>query len=143
MNGRDFTPIGKIDATGTIQTQFTFTDDQVNFPVLYYRLMQQDDDSTIKHSDVIALQADIQTDAMVINQYNPETGDAQLSIFTQHAGAASLTLVDVQGKTIARYPLNLQAGGNMVQIDLPELASGTYILTANGEQLQASARLIR
>jgi len=37
----------------------------------------------------------------------------------------------------------LQAGGNMVQIDLPELASGTYILTANGEQLQASARLIR
>lgn len=143
LNGRDFIPIGKVDGNGTQQSQFAFTDDQVNFPIIYYRLMQQEDDSTMSYSDVIALQSDMQTDAMIINQYNPESGALQLSIFTRYSGSASLSVVDVQGKTIFRHPVTLDSGANVVQLNLPELASGTYILSANGAQLQATARLIR
>jgi hypothetical protein len=71
-----------------------------------------------------------------LNLYpNPTDGDIHLQFTAQIGGAAQLRITDLSGKSIANYPLQVQAGANLVITDTKQLASGSYlmVLELNGE----------
>lgn len=71
-----------------------------------------------------------------LNLYpNPTDGDIHLQFTAQIGGAAQLHITDLSGKRIADYPLQVQAGANLVITDTQQLASGSYLMVIelNGE----------
>lgn len=71
-----------------------------------------------------------------LNLYpNPTDGDIHVQFSAQVGGAAQLRITDLSGKSIANYPLQVQAGANLVITDTKQLASGSYlmVLELNGE----------
>lgn len=61
---------------------------------------------------------------------NPSDGRIFLSLYSDHDGASTLQVFDKLGRQVCAQPVLLEAGSNVIAVDLP-LSSGLYFLKIN------------
>jgi|APTNR8051073442_1049403.scaffolds.fasta_scaffold00229_53 hypothetical protein len=70
---------------------------------------------------------------------NPaQSGVSMLKINATQDGEASLTMIDALGRIVSERQIGVFAGNNQVEVDVTNLAAGTYfaIVRVNGQQFQ-------
>jgi hypothetical protein len=69
------------------------------------------------------------SDAMIISLYpNPAVNSVSLLISTKRAGMLIIEVIDMMGKKQISKTITSLAGDNKLDLEIPELAQGTYIL---------------
>ena len=60
---------------------------------------------------------------------NPTDGDLHVSFSSNTASSSYVSVRDLTGKEIERYPVHVASGKNLVVIDMSDLAKGTYFIS--------------
>ena len=115
---------------GTVQTNYTFYDNQPVVGNNYYRLKIVDNDGTFTYSNTINIPVDV---AMVngIVKVFPSPTNGLVNIQLQSTKNVSLTLEisNLLGQKVVSRDITLQTGITLVNVDLSELSGGTYIVS--------------
>jgi hypothetical protein len=130
FNGISFTKIADQNPTPTTNgnASYNLTDAGVfdNYKgTVYYRIKQVDHNGTITYSIIRTLK--INSKAFAISLYpNPVVHAANLVFNLEKAQPVTITLIDGVGKTISNYSMQAAKGINQKNIDVKNLAAGTY-----------------
>jgi PKD repeat protein len=142
VNGRDYSAIGKINATqARCALPFDFND---NYPLPgtnYYRLKMTEIDGNISYSRVVTLYT--KNNGVEIVNLVPTLlhHNAIVNISSAKDSKFDLIVTDVQGRVIHKTSTAIQAGYNSLSLNFGNLASGTYNIT--GHTVEGKTRTIR
>lgn len=130
FNGISFTKIADQNPTPTTNgyASYNLTDAGVfdNFKgTVYYRIKQVDFSGVITYSIIRNLK--LTSKAFALSLYpNPVVHAANLVFNLEKAQPVTITLIDGVGKTISNYSMQAAKGINQKNIDVKNLAAGTY-----------------
>jgi Secretion system C-terminal sorting domain/SprB repeat len=74
---------------------------------------------------------------------NPTIGPVSVSFSAMKEQAATILVLDLSGKILRRVEVNLNKGDNVVQLDLTDIANGTYLIQVIDLQKRTSAPVIK
>lgn len=143
-NGTDYTGIYSITADAVRCAQpFDYTDAQPLPGMNFYRLKMVDIDGKISYSTTVALLNATKGYEIVNMVPNPvsNTGICKLNVSSAQVTRMDIIIADMQGRVVSRQGLSLVAGFNSIDMDLSQLASGTY--TISGIAADGTNRMIR
>jgi hypothetical protein len=127
-DGRNFSQIGQVAATGnssTIRT-YQFTDPSPLKAINYYRLKIVDIDNSAKYSDVRNVKNTGNADFVVYP--NPVKDIMKVDINAERADKGIMIITDINGKQVYIRNVNVAAGNNTFSIDINNMAQGAYII---------------
>ncbi len=130
--GLQFEPIGNVDGNGTTQqnSNYGFIDNDPFEGVNYYRLKQVDENEEFSYSNIIAINSGEVTNTHVtVNNEKFEDNTLNLTIFSTTAGQSDIFIYDMTGAAVASHKLYVGTGANTVNLQIPSLAKGVYILS--------------
>lgn len=127
-DGRNFTSIGQVTATGNNSTtrNYQFTDISPVKAINYYKLRIVDRDNGIKFSDVKRVKNSGNTDFIIYP--NPAKDVIQIDINSDKADKGEMIITDNNGKQVYSRPVNLTTGNNIFSVDIRKMAKGSYII---------------
>lgn len=122
--GAQFTKIGSMAARGNFagETNYRFIDSTPLPSVNYYRLNMIDIDGSSRYSAIVLLQPDAAS--RVVLYPNPTRGLIYLQV--NSIVPATCTIMDMNGRKL--FTQVLQPGAAAYQVDVRQLAPGTYLL---------------
>ncbi|HSC52073.1 MAG TPA: autotransporter-associated beta strand repeat-containing protein [Phnomibacter sp.] len=132
-NGVAFTSIGTVNAMGSGNHQYTFTDTQPFSGIAYYKLQMVDKDGSSSYSRTIAVQNNNNGIAL---QLHPNPAHAVTTV--THAAlvkASSILVYSAAGKLVTTVPV--AAGSTQTLVNVSQLAAGAYLLVLNDGSQQA------
>lgn len=142
-NGRLFTKIGMVNATGnSVQKQYyNFADAAAVTGKNYYRLKMIDADGRIKFSDIIILSVNTDERLMVTSiTPNPFTDKINFNITLNKATAVTVQVMDNAGRILRTINLAGKKDTNPVRLTgFSNFAAGTYyirVITADDLRIQ-------
>ena len=144
LEGRDFIPVGKVQATGWSDdlTYYNWVHELPALDLNYYRIRQVDLDGISSFSPIRSIRLNPAEKKAVQLYPNPTNGQFTLRLSNEYAGEnIQLELLDGQQKVWRRQEIRLSSGGG-VQLDWPELPSGSYILRLQGTRLRESLPVV-
>lgn len=130
--GLQFEPIGSVDGNGNSQqnSNYGFIDNDPFEGVNYYRLKQVDENEEFSYSNIIAINSgEVTSTHVIVNNEKFEGNTLDLTIFSTTAGQSDIFIYDMTGAAIASHKLYVGAGANTVNLQVPSLAKGVYILS--------------
>ena len=138
-DGQSFGSLYEVPATN-IQTvnSYNYTDESPLNGVSYYRLKSVDNDGRFMYSNIVTVNA--QGAELVTVYPNPATSVLK-AIFPATNKAAVISVLDINGKKLASYPL--AEGSTQTTINVAGLAPGNYILLLNNVDKQTTAMFIK
>ncbi len=124
-DGEFFHAIGSVDAAGysTSLEQYAFRDNDPVHGTNYYRLKQVDTDGTFEHSPVDVVEMGHAATAYP----NPTDGLVYLRLHSNDEGPMRYKVRDMYGRDL-REGLVATTGNREIQIDISELATGSYMI---------------
>jgi hypothetical protein len=127
-NGRDFTEIGKVSATGNSGStvNYAFTDNNPVKALNYYRLMIVDRSGQVKYSDIRTVRNEGTADVSVTP--NPVKSVAVLKVTSDVQDKATIVISDMGGKIVYRNNATIAVGTNTVPLEIAALSAGTYVV---------------
>jgi Secretion system C-terminal sorting domain len=132
--------VGIVDGHGTttVETDYTFNDNEVAPNIrYYYRLKQVDDNGNFTYTEVVTAEIYGQATLSIKGFIpNPTAGSTSLIITTSKATDVSIQLFDILGQNITTAQNHqLAPGANTLDFDFRSLAAGTYtaVLTTGNE----------
>lgn len=127
-DGRNFTSIGEVAATGNSNTvhDYSFTDLNPGKGDNYYRLRTIDKDNSSKLSDTRRIRNIGIADVRIYP--NPAPDNLNLAINADKASIGQLSITDISGKIIYTRSVNLPAGNTILTIPTNNIAAGTYLM---------------
>ena len=128
-NGRNFSAIGQIAATGNSYTtiNYSFTDNAPAKGINYYRLKQVDIDNTAKYSAIRNVRNEGTADIAVYP--NPVKDIIKIDISSDKADKVSISITDMSGKLVySKSSIDITEGMNNPGINASSLKAGTYII---------------
>jgi hypothetical protein len=137
-DNRQFTDIGKIDASGnsSLAKNYSFTDDNPSYfeKPIYYRLAIVNKDGSTTYSTIenIVLKA---TATYIKSIYpNPLKAGSILHVnfVSKDNEVVSIKLIDNGGRLIKSMELTAQKGSNILDVRMPVSATGNYKLFVKG-----------
>lgn len=141
VDGKQFKAIGELAAKGnssvSVSYKMTHVDAQRTMngsSTIYYRLNSVDKDGSSDVSKVVMVKFDEEPNTLdaVVAYPNPFNANLILSIPATENAAAEITLMDMQGRTVATRSHTLSAGSNEVTLNnLDELKAGIYFVKLN------------
>ena len=150
LDGRNFTPLGRVVGAGTSPERHTYQFRDADLaryasPQIYYRLRQVDTDGASVFSPVRLLAVPTIDFAVVAVPTAVPTGQAlHLLVRTATAGPAWLRITDALGRYLGQRALSLPAGTS--SIALPEAAwwaPGLYLVRVQQGAQQQVAKVVR
>lgn len=97
----------------------------------YYRLKQIDRDGKFSFSEVLLIKGLKPTKLELVSVYpNPVINTLKVSIAAAKADKVTFIVSDITGKVIISKVMNVTSGDNIVQLDVNNLANGTYTIKA-------------
>ncbi len=132
-DGLVWSQLGFINGNGNSTTtqQYTYQDKNPLSGINYYRLKQVDNDGKQTYSSTVNVNFS-STDKVGFSFYpNPVRNKIMVSLQDIQGSAASLTLVNVNGKTVKTIALTAQNAFGNVQINVSDVAKGNYFLVLN------------
>ena len=127
-DGVSFTEIGQVNGLGNSsgERQYSYTDGTPIRGVNYYRLRSVDRSGAQKLSDIRMVKND---GTAVVGVYpNPVDQQLTLSISSEKAESASVSIIDMNGKQVLTRMLSVIPGINNLNINAASLAAGTYVV---------------
>ncbi len=124
VNGSEFIAIGQVKGAGNTNgaTVYSFTDEEVSFGKILYRLAQYDFDGTLTYSNVIAVSNDNPITVSVAP--NPFTTETDLIISSLISEKADIKVMDLTGRTVYQV-----SGNSNEKISLGStLGTGVYLV---------------
>lgn len=115
---------------GTVQTSYTFYDNQPVVGNNYYRLKIIDDDGTFTYSNTI----NIPLSEAMVNSFvkifpNPTSGKVTVQLQSTKEIATELKITNLLGQTISVSSTQLTKGLNQLIVDLNGQPAGTYLIS--------------
>lgn len=128
-DGNRFTTLGQVTARGNSESKSTYQylDAQPLTATNFYRLKMTDLDGAFTYSRVIAIKNEDGLNTMQVFP-NPATDVLQLQIPAGTKTTATISIVDMMGRTIRSNNIQLIEGNNASSIPVRELAPGNYQL---------------
>jgi len=127
-DGRTFTQLGEVAASGNTSTErtYTYSHNQPSKGYNYYRIKMVDNDNRFTYSPVRSLQ---NLGINEISSYpNPVKGMMQVAVNADKSDVATIQITDMSGKTVYTKVYNVAEGENNFSIDAAAFTSGNYIL---------------
>jgi Secretion system C-terminal sorting domain len=141
---KGFKSIGTVKASGTSSTpQYYAFLDENPLPVSYYRLLQVDFDGKEALSKVVTVQRKDRKLAFDKAFPSPVSNELTVQYSTERAGAVSLRVVDVFGRSVLEQNLVATEGSNVSKLAMDKLSAGAYILMLSDGQKAAQMRVIK
>jgi hypothetical protein len=135
----DFKTIGVVKSKNISGVhQYAFADDNLTSGTSYYRLSQVDNDGKSSFSDVVTVNV---KSAVSLSVYpNPVENFLSLS-HPVTSNKAFARIVNLEGKTILQQTLN--ANVTTSQIDVSQLATGSYLIVLEDELEKSTLKFIK
>ncbi|MFT3934093.1 MAG: IPT/TIG domain-containing protein [Chitinophagaceae bacterium] len=134
-DGNKFHRIAVLATADTMQGNekaYSYTDKNPAREKSYYRLKMVDLDGHYEYSKIIAVQTNAGLTAALFTYPNPAAGVVTVN-YPRKSIPAALQLTDMSGRMIKT--LQLAAGSNQIQLFMPQLPAGNYLLTwSDGKQ---------
>ncbi len=145
VNGRDnWSNIGTLAAKGfsTEQTDYEFMDD-APIAKAYYRLKTLDFNRAEQVSKVVLLERAGTGFGIASAFPNPTNSTVLVQYHSPTNGDVELTISDITGKVVGIQQLKANNGLNDLEVNLTNLASGTYFLTLSNEVNRVIERIVK
>jgi hypothetical protein len=124
------------------QQAFSFVNTQPLAGISYYRLKMTDDNGEVAYSNIVALLNKTKSFEFVSIAPNPVTdGTFKLNITSAEQKKIEILVSDIAGRIMFKQTINLIAGFNTVDMNVDNLAKGTY--TIQGIVEGEKSKLIR
>ncbi|RYE22905.1 MAG: T9SS type A sorting domain-containing protein [Sphingobacteriales bacterium] len=140
--GNNFKPISTTNETAARCLQpFNYNDAAPLAGINYYRLKSTDIDGVVKYSNIVALLNKDRGFELAYLAPNPVKDKAILNVTTIEKTVMEVVVSDLNGKQVSKQRASLIAGNNQVQLNLANVAAGTYQVT--GLTADGQARTLR
>ncbi len=149
LNGRDFSKVGTVDASGTSDETkvYSFIDQNLpeDMPFVYYRLKIYDQTAHFKHSAVIQIDLGAMNEIEVKLFPNPVvSGEVAKLQFMAPQDRASIVIADMVGNPLYQTSFMTIEGLNEIELDTQGLPQGIYIISlAQGTRRIAKKLVVR
>ncbi len=143
-DGLIFESIGMEYAAGNSSqtTDYSFVDRRPIFGTGYYRLRMVDLDGDFSYSEVVAVVTEVSENSLWVAP-NPAAGLTTVYLHSREAGAVVVRVVDISGKMVGRYSVDLERGENGVLIDLGLFPVGVYTVFVDGSLEFGGVRVVK
>ena len=130
-DGRNFSPIGQVAATGNSSTtiNYFFTDVIPLKSLNYYRLKMTDADNSIKYSPVKSVRNNGTADISFFPL--PVKDKLNILVNADANDKATITVTDMNGKTLLVKTMLVAAGSNTLSLATDQLSKGIYVIKIN------------
>ncbi len=150
MDRNRFEVAGSVRATGnsSVSNNYQFTDVNIGRiamgKTVYYRLRIVDADGKFEYSPMVAVSFEDRT-RPALNVYpNPFTANLSINVTADVDAKATITIVDLYGKTVAEMIREVVKGDNLILVDtLQNLAPGVYFVKVNAGNNEIVTKLIK
>lgn len=138
LDGINFSTIGFVNsqsAEGNSNTarNYAFTDDNISDYAYYYRLNQVDFDGQSSYSDIIQIKGELPTTWTIADVFpNPASSEVKVIIPAPNSDQVTLSVTDMTGRIVLSTTANLEAGNNIIPVDISFLANGAYFVKLAG-----------
>jgi hypothetical protein len=132
-DSRSFTGIYTITADALrCQQPFDHTDANPLAGINYYRLKMITTDGNVTYSGIVALMNDSKGLEIISIVPNPVTnGNFKLNVDNGEISDMDIVIKDIQGRVVDRKSVKVIAGLNSININVTNLASGTYFISVS------------
>ncbi|MES2778391.1 MAG: T9SS type A sorting domain-containing protein [Bacteroidota bacterium] len=135
VDGKNFETIGNIKGAGNSNktVHYRFADnDAATTQTIYYRLKQVDFDGKANYSTIVSVMSKAGIESTLPNPFN---SDLNISLNATTTASATVTIMDIIGKTHHTSTEQLQAGSSTIHINTSEMPDGIYFVRVsyNGE----------
>jgi len=135
-NGVDYTKIGTVNGNGnsTSKIDYSFSDNEINFTLAYYRLKQVDFDGTHVETGTIKMTKELNN---VYSFPNPATNELNFTFNSDYNGDVTIDYIDVSGKIFSEKAI-INSSMNYRSALFQDLSSGIYFtrISENGIIIQ-------
>jgi trimeric autotransporter adhesin len=150
VDGRNFTAVGRVNASGNSNTLKSYRYMDVN-PLMgrkgiaYYRLKMIDRDRSYAYSQVVTVDFGRELRPIGLSLFpNPYTNDFNAIVEIDHADKGEVVVYDLQGKIMHAEAKSFEAGENNVYINtLAGLPAGVYVLEVKTNNHQQVIRFVK
>ncbi|MEO6285322.1 MAG: T9SS type A sorting domain-containing protein [Dyadobacter sp.] len=135
QTGRDWQQIGSVHtkSVGIESTDYSFTDEDPSFNIVYYRLKMIDADESFAYSKIQSVQLDGEG---IVVYPNPVEGGKQLRLLLNDSKVEKIYMYDLGGKVV------YEANGPIEQINTKNLMNGRYVLKIQFKDGTESSQVI-
>jgi hypothetical protein len=150
VDGRNFTAVGRVNASGNSNTLKSYRFMDVN-PLMgrkgiaYYRLKMIDRDRSYAYSQVVTVDFGRELRPIGLSLFpNPYTNDFNAIVEIDQADKGEVVVYDLQGKVMHTEAKSFEAGENNVYINtLAGLPAGVYVLEVKTNNHQQVIRFVK
>jgi hypothetical protein len=143
-DGRNFSKIAQVDATASSAVSKTYAalDAQPLAGLGYYRIKSVGTAGDIQYTNIVRIQFGSSQPAFTLMN-NPVKGkQVRFQLADVPEGRYQAIVRDMSGKQLTAVTLVHQGAVSTQAIDLPTLATGTYLLELNGEQFREVQQIL-
>ena len=129
IDGLTWKDITVLPAAGnsTSTLNYSYTNQQSNGSINYYRLIEQDMDGRKTYSPVLKNNCSAGKEIFFVYP-NPAHNNLWVSLQTEKSGTVTLQMFDSKGALVKQQTENMQSGNNLLGMQLNNLAPGIYSL---------------
>lgn len=134
VDGKGFSTIYTLsskasEGNSNTEINYAYTDESFVKGTNYYRLAQKDKDGKISYSQIIAIQTANTARFEIVAAYpNPVINQLQIKYSAVQHGKAILSVSDMSGNVVIEQTQNIQAGENLLKLNLSLLSKGNYFI---------------
>lgn len=143
-NGKDFTPLAKINGSGTTYDiqEYTFIDQNPLPGISYYRLVQSDYDGTSENLEIVSVNIDQQFNFDV--RPNPISGDnINLNFYSDSDSEILIEVYSYTGQLMISQYINKDSQDALNKIDATNLSEGIYIMRITQDGFTSSKKIVK
>ena len=139
-NGKDFTTIGIRPTTSPTGANYNFTHFNAVAGANYYQLKQVDNNGNAETFDPVVVDVKLLNTRLTVNS-NASGVIAQIKALNAVKNV-SFSVVDMNGKVMAKTTANVNIGNNEIQIPI-NLNTGIFILKVSGDNISENKKFVR
>ncbi len=138
-----FTTIGSLPAAGNSNTPqyYSFTDNQLEAGITYYRIRQIDFDGKESFSNVLSIISENPQSGISANAFFNNT----IQIYTELSilYPVQMELTDIQGRRVFVSESFTMSGGSFLEIPVPAIPDGIYLMRIGGIGIDKKMRVVK
>jgi len=143
-DGKNFKGIGKVKGNGTtLEAQYySFEDKTFSKGLNYYRLKQIDFDGDYEYSEIVVLRSEQGKEQIFFSPNPTNIGQVRFSYNSPRYGKLHTQVLDLSGKVLLDYDLQVVEGNNTLELDLNTLSKGMYFVRLKQEGIERYEKVI-
>ncbi len=141
-NGYSYDTTGTVASISNGENSYSFTDNTIINGTMFYRIKQIGKDGSFSYSSIMQLHSNGMSVTASIYP-NPATNKAAINITIDKAQAIEYRIIDNAGRILQQGSTALNAGNNIVPLNVANLAGGIYYVTLKGYTVNTQLTLIK